>query len=360
MDADYELPLNSDLDIRNLQRTLDLKWLTTSYKPFWFWAFLDVLETKSYLVDYNSGNFVNFKDIAKQMMILAWVPSINYRLNFGVSDKLGESVLKIYDDYSDKRRNLDYIQIERIIENAVSENPKYVESLLKYVPFRFLVPFYENQLKGLKDNDKNFTIRDLSNEKPSIYTLHKDGTLEVPKQWYQYLITNKSILSSWVKYKLIKYFERRNPNVPAISSKLDLEAERNLSAQRKLWDLYLSSDSLFDYLTGNKIDRLTYHLDHYIPWSFVQHNQLWNLCPLNRESNLKKSDSLPDWNKTSEIFIDNQFSFYKYILNKKNKSNLEDYLYILNELNEFKKEDFYENMEKQLKPLWQIAKNMGF
>jgi hypothetical protein len=35
-------------------------------------------------------------------------------------------------------------------------------------------------------------------------------------------------------------------------------------------------------------------LDHYLPWSFVAHDQLWNLIPTFPEVNSSKSNYLPD------------------------------------------------------------------
>ena len=34
-------------------------------------------------------------------------------------------------------------------------------------------------------------------------------------------------------------------------------------------------------------------LDHYLPWSFVTHDLLWNLIPTSKEVNSSKSDNLP-------------------------------------------------------------------
>ena len=36
-----------------------------------------------------------------------------------------------------------------------------------------------------------------------------------------------------------------------------------------------------------------FELDHYIPWSFVGHNQLWNLVPIASSVNSQKSNKLP-------------------------------------------------------------------
>jgi CRISPR/Cas system Type II protein with McrA/HNH and RuvC-like nuclease domain len=34
-------------------------------------------------------------------------------------------------------------------------------------------------------------------------------------------------------------------------------------------------------------------LDHYLPWSFVAHDQLWNLIPVSRSVNSAKSNNIP-------------------------------------------------------------------
>ena len=54
--------------------------------------------------------------------------------------------------------------------------------------------------------------------------------------------------------------------------------------------------SVFTRATG--WDR-SYELDHFLPWKFVAHNQLWNLIPVDPQANSSKSDYLP-----SEIYID--------------------------------------------------------
>lgn len=53
--------------------------------------------------------------------------------------------------------------------------------------------------------------------------------------------------------------------------------------------------------TGSKLlpEKSAYDLDHFIPWSFVSHDLLWNLLPINPNINSSKSDNLPPL----EIFI---------------------------------------------------------
>lgn len=50
--------------------------------------------------------------------------------------------------------------------------------------------------------------------------------------------------------------------------------------------------------SDRQIDLNRFSLDHYLPWSFVAHDRLWNLIPTFPEINSAKSDRLP----TSEDF----------------------------------------------------------
>ena len=38
-------------------------------------------------------------------------------------------------------------------------------------------------------------------------------------------------------------------------------------------------------------------IDHFVPWSYVAHDELWNLCPTAKEVNSSKNNSLPNWDK---------------------------------------------------------------
>ena len=44
------------------------------------------------------------------------------------------------------------------------------------------------------------------------------------------------------------------------------------------------------------IDEEKYNVDHFIPWSFVMNDELWNLMPMDSSLNSAKNNRLPDWN----------------------------------------------------------------
>ena len=358
--SDFSLPDSSSLSISRFQTVLDLKNLTMSYKPFWLWAIINLTNEGKYKKDYNSDYYFDTKDIVKKMLVLAWVPVVSYRLNLGHKDQIGEIINTVSSLNPELKTNWDYYKIEAEVEKYLEENKSVYTNLLRFVPFRFLSPFYKNDLKGVNEKQKNNMLKEIANRKPEIYSFRKDGFIDMPESWFSYLSENFSIIESWIKYKLVHYLERRNPGIPAISLKLDLSVNRNLSGQRKYWIKFMETGKVFDIVSGKQVDPFNFHLDHYIPFSFLLHNQIWNLTPLEPSHNLEKSDILPDWNKTFDIFSDNQHRFYSWAFENSRKTVLDEYLNVLKDLRDFNLEDFALKLSGTLKPQWLAASGMGY
>lgn len=70
---------------------------------------------------------------------------------------------------------------------------------------------------------------------------------------------------------------------------------RKLANARKLWDAVLEVIPIADVFKGELIDTEKYDLDHFIPWSFIMNDELWNLMPIDSSWNSKKSNKLPIW-----------------------------------------------------------------
>ena len=358
--ADFPLPDSSSLSIPSFQTVLDLKNLNKSYKPFWLWAIMSLINDRKYDKKYDGTYFFDTKDIVRKMLSLAWVPVVSYRLNLGYKDQLGEIISKISDSLPGLKTSWDYVKIESEVVKFLGKNQSIYTSLLRFVPYRFLSPFYREELKGTDEKQKNNMLREIANRKPEIYSFDDKGFIVMPENWFSYLSENFSIIESWIKYKLVHYLERRNPGIPAISLKLDLSVNRNLSGQRKYWIKFMETGKVFDIISGGIINPSSFHLDHYIPFSFLLHNQIWNLTPLEPSHNLEKSDILPDWDKTFDIFSDNQHRFYRWALKNSRKSVLDEYLNVLKDTGDFNLDDFSLKLSGTLKPQWLAASGMGY
>lgn len=67
--------------------------------------------------------------------------------------------------------------------------------------------------------------------------------------------------------------------------KLEAPATRNLREQTKIWKNVIEDKHIKDLYTGLDFNENNYEeygvlsIEHFIPWSFVLHDQMWNLVP---------------------------------------------------------------------------------
>lgn len=310
------LPVSNEVNVAALSRLFAET--TNSYKYLFFISFLDILRRRQFDV----LSPISFYEIIVEMLANAWYPHTYFRLSFGTQDKLtqkldsldleiGEPILKFTD--TDKRL---------LRKTIASQNLKDVVSELKrYVPFRLIIPFIETELENFKQG-----IRGRSNEAdivvPRIADQYFDSckplyrfnsteykqcnSLSVHSEWATYIERNYRIIRSWVSWEWLEYMQKRNPSTPAITNKLFAPRKRDsLSKQAQYWKLVLQHEPLRCIYTDEALDTSRFSLDHYLPWSFVAHDQLWNLIPTFPEINSSKSNDLAS-DSLFEKFVDFQ------------------------------------------------------
>lgn len=178
-----------------------------------------------------------------------------------------------------------------------------------------------------------------------------------------YLKVHSKILKNFIYWNLILFLQVRNPNVPNIANKLIRPPYRgSLINQRKnYWDIEFKEFGTINCIFTHSsltIDR--YALDHFIPHSFVSHDLIWNLIPIDKNFNSIKSNKLPHM----EVHFDDFFSLQKNAFeairhhNSKNKL-LEEYTYLFPDLNDINSFD-YIRFKEAIQPLITIAHNNGF
>lgn len=57
---------------------------------------------------------------------------------------------------------------------------------------------------------------------------------------------------------------------------------------RKLWEGVLELREVRDVFTEEPVVSGQYDVDHFIPWSFVMNDELWNLMPMDPSLNSSK------------------------------------------------------------------------
>ncbi len=349
------LPLANDINTKKLANLLDLKNLTTSYKIYWFCGIFEEIKL--------GNKKISFNKIAIRMISKSWYSIIEFKLNFGIMDQLSQIVVYLYEKYQLKKDILECDLIIFLEELHDIEFKKMCSDLCNYVPYRLLTPFYP-ELKGLIDAKRNNTIKELSlKDDRGIYAIY-DEYIIINHNWYNYLKYNQIVIEGWLFSKLIYFLQTKNPNIPSIVFKISAPQKRNLTKATNYWKKIIQINPMIDIYSGKLIDiESSLSIDHFIPWSFVLHDEMWNLIPTPQLINSSKNDSLPDLNCYLDIFCQEQFKAFKLALEYNfPKKDLEDYLTLSNiELNlnlpEF---IFIDSLKKNITPLHQIASNQGF
>jgi len=359
-----QIPFNSNLQISKLSSIFNDT--TNSYKFFWFLAILESIKE-------GKNEEIKLDALTAKMLALVWFPINYYRLSFGKQDQFSNKVrnLKLQFGFP---QNIKKEELEKQILNLSNqkETQEVFKLLTKYVPFRFLRPFFSENLRGIIDNQVNDLIIQLAEENfsnssnPVLYKFSADKkSIIINPLWLDYLQLHLGILEGFCKYYLILYLQKNNPNTPNVADKLEPEKERDLKNAKIFWKSYLSETQNFNCIYSTQIVSLqNLSIDHFLPFSFVAHDQIWNLLPTTKSVNSSKSDNIPDLQIYLKSFLNIQYQAFKINFEKKNLKLLEDYCNIFNSDLEniylLSVVDFSEKMYQTVSPLVQIATNMGF
>lgn len=143
--------------------------------------------------------------------------------------------------------------------------------------------------------------------KQSFYSFSKkDKKISFNPDVYYMLTKYKNVIEKLNYYEWIKFLEKINPKESsyAIAEKLDNSSKRNnLSLYREYLKEEYGQIKCF-YCSANLKNRST-EVDHYIPWSFVKDDKLWNFVLSCRTCNNKKRDKLPAQTFNKAIIVRN-------------------------------------------------------
>lgn len=356
------LPEHNQLDIGKLSSVF--RDTTNSYKFYWFLSILDSLRD-------NGENIILQKDIALRMLANVWYPLDYFKLSFGSQDgfkKVAQFVSsKILVDNSPNSPSLiDQIK-QNFTERDLTQLTQEIKKLYRWVPFRFVRPFIEAETKGILDQYVNAAITQICDE---LFESHPHrimyrfvgDSIELNSIWVEYLQKHQGILRGFIFWHLVRFVQKNNPNVIGLSEKLQKPVQRDLGLANKFWRSYLNSNPNCTCIySGQVITSENLSLDHFLPWSYVAHDQLWNIIPTTRKVNSTKSNSLPSLELYFEAFARLQFEIVEFYLGKSDNKILEDYSQVFKvDLSSLSSSKFKEKLEQIIFPQFQIAQNTGF
>ena len=367
----YKNDLNIDSFIHMLDDT------TECYKFYWLDALLKLFSLgKTEIV---------FDDLINQMIADAWYSVVEYHLHLGpknasgkIMNSLERAVIKL-----SQLTNIPNDADRDTIILAVKENDRELhgekDQLTKNVPYRMLSPFM-HEVKGkdrIWDQKKRLIayIEQLNKKECIPYQITNGAGLKkrvvINEEWQNFFMDNFVTISGWIEVKKVRYLQGRNPGVPGIIYKLVPEnnKQRKLRYVRNLWNTIIETKPVYDIYSEKLLGLDDFDIDHFVPWSFVANDELWNLLPMDSSLNSSKSNNLPQW-KYFELFAKNQYMMYESakssekIMDKFKKCQRDNLVmpWSMEELYiaENDREAFIKVLEEKLHPVYDSARIQGY
>ena len=348
------------------------------YKFYWLEAIVQLIS--------KGVTQTTFDAVIDEMICNAWYSVREFHIHLSgmqmdgdVRDGL-ERAIKRLSELSGLQANASDVEIKNAIKEHELELKVAKEQLTNMVPYRALAGFFDKAEEAADwGSVKRMTayIERINRDVVLLpYTLGESSKLKkeiyFQPSWMEMIQDNTVSILGWIQYEKVKWLQNNNPEVPGLIYKLAPldEKMRKLNHVRKLWDGILDLRGINDVFTNAPINQDKYDVDHFIPWSFVMNDELWNLMPMDSSLNSAKSNRLPNWNDYFTRFAENQYIMYQMIHEKEGIRKLYEACYRHNlhsiwanqEL--YRKgnsrDDFCNILEKNMRPVYDSARRQGY
>jgi len=378
--TDNQLNISSEyynaLDIEGFARMM--KDPSYCYKFYWLEAIVKLIT--------EGVTETTFDAVIDEMICNAWYSVREFHIHLSgmqmdgqVRDGLERAILTLT-ELSNLEAHASGVEIKNAIKTHNTALKAAKEQLTNMVPYRALAGFFDNvniTVEWSSVPKMTATIELTNRERVLLpYTLGTSSKLKkeirFQKPWIDMIQDNAVSILGWIQYEKVKWLQNNNPEVPGLVYKLMPmdEKMRKLGHVRKLWEGILTFSEVHDIFTDEPVVPKQYDVDHFIPWSFVMNDELWNLMPMDSSLNSSKSNRLPKWDPFFARFANNQFLMYRLIHEKEGIRKLFEACYRDNlhsiwagqELYRVgnSKERFCKILEKNMRPTYDSAKRQGY
>lgn len=349
------------------------------YKFYWLEAIVQLISEGKKEASYN--------EIINEMISNAWYSVLEFHVHLSgiggdgeIKDSLEKAVLKLH-KLSGLASNASKIEIKNKIIVYDKELHGEKMTLTQNVPYKALSGFANRDSEWIDLNSSAGRMMDYYNRlskiaRPLPYTFGEQKGLErkaiFHESWIQMIQDHMVSILGWIQYEKVRWLQNNNPEVPGLVYKLAPldDKMRKLGHVRKLWEGILDTTCIIDVFKNTPIKKESYDVDHFIPWSFVMNDELWNLMPMDSVLNSSKSNRLPQWDKYFLRFAQNQYMMYEQVhektrIRKLYESCYRDNLHSIWASQELyrkgnTKEEFFGILEKNMRPIYDSARRQGY
>lgn len=359
-----QLPYADNLEVQYFSRLFDKT--SECYKFFWFQAIITkVLQGK---------DVITYEELVDEMIADAWYMVTEYHLSLGPKDTL-ERLVHYINSISGMKPSEKKDVVLRYLQTCTDREVVQKKRILTYnVPYRLQAPFMDTIKGKAWDVSEGKLIEKINREQHLMYYFTAlDGmqtAIQVQSEWVAYIHKNQEIIKGWLQYHMILYLQKRNPSVPGIADKLQPPSERKLQKVQEYWKLMLTLGPIREIYGEEQLTHKDISIDHFVPWSYVAHDEFWNLHPTTKCINSSKGNSLPDWDIYFPKLCRLEYSSYEMMMQnirvmeafekcaKEHLNNSEIRGRIYRKGLSFG--EFANALEEVLHPVYQSAKNCGF
>lgn len=348
------------------------------YKFYWLEAIVQLIS--------EGIRETTFDTIIDEMICNAWYSVREFHIHLSGIQADGqlrdglERAVKRLTELSDLPANASKIEIKNAIQDHNAQMKGFKEQLTNMVPYRALAGFFNKSNETADWGSVRRMVDYIERINKDVvllpYTLGRESKLKkkvyFQDSWVEMIRDQTESILGWIQYEKVKWLQNNNPEVPGLIYKLTPmdEKMRKLNSVRKLWNGILDVSEVRDVFTDQPVVSKKYDVDHFIPWSFVMNDELWNLMPTDSSLNASKSNRLPKWDPFFARFAGNQFLMYGLIYEKDGIRRLfeacyKDNLHSLWAGQELyrkgnTKEEFYHILQKNMQPVYDSARRQGY
>lgn len=346
------------------------------YKFYWLEAIVNLVNS--------NVTSTTMDAIIDEMIANAWYSVTEFHIHLSglvngeARDGL-ERAINHLNDLSGLTSSASKMEIKEAIKKHNNELRTDKVQLTNMVPYRALSGFFDNHEVRVNWEKRTELIAYISQFNQNVtklpYTFGEGSALqrkiEFDPNWIKLINDNTVEILGWIQYEKLRWLQNNNPEVPGLVYKLRAgDNVRKLDRVRKLWSGIMEITHVRDIYTGNGIDPNNYDVDHFVPWSFVMNDELWNLMPMDSSLNSSKNNNLPEWDAFFKNFASNQFVMYQMIFDREGIHSLfekcfKDNLHSIWAQQELyrqgnDREVFYNILSTNMKPVYDSAKRQGY
>lgn len=195
--------------------------------------------------------------------------------------------------------------LEQVLHTAVQ---KY--QILKPIPYESLTSEMMLDISHqVKMKCKKYVVGALYEDTNRLFYSFskKEEWIQINPVIYEFACKHKVVIEKLNYYEWARFLEKVNEETIAVKllGKIDESTKRNnLTMYRRI--LYEEFESKTCFYCGKQLSPDKIDVDHFIPWSFIKDDKLWNLVLACPTCNRKKNDRLPAGDYLAALINRNQ------------------------------------------------------